>query len=85
MKIPIYIAMMILLAALCAVLFGAGCGKADRPGPDGGSDAGCRFDSECGDDRRCNPDTRECEPYPDTCVGDEDCQPRYCNLYIHSA
>lgn len=76
MKTTVYIALMVLL--------GAGCGKADRPDPDGGSDAGCRFDSECGEDQRCNPDTKECEPYPDTCVGDEDCQPRYCNLYTHT-
>jgi len=77
MKAAIYIALIIILS---------GCGKADRPDPDGGSDgdAGCRFDSECGEGQRCNPDSGECEPIPDTCTGDQDCQPWYCNLYTHT-
>ncbi len=74
------------LLSIVVIMILAGCGKADRPDPDGGSDAGgeCRFDSECGEDQRCNTDTQECEPYPDTCVGDQDCRPRYCNLYTHT-
>ena len=75
MKTTIYIALMVLVV---------GCGKPDRSGPDGGGDAGCRFDSECPEGLRCNTNTGVCESIPDTCNTDEDCQPWYCNLYTET-
>ncbi|MFC1655158.1 hypothetical protein ACFL2F_05065 [Myxococcota bacterium] len=69
---------------IIAVIFLAGCGKADRQDPDGGSDAGCRFDSECGEGHLCNTNTGECEPYPDSCSVDADCHLWYCNLYTNT-
>jgi hypothetical protein len=75
MKTIIYIVFVVVIA---------GCGKADRPEPDGGTDAGCRFDSECAEGYRCNTDTGLCESVPDTCTKDGDCTPWYCNLYTNT-
>ena len=71
----------VILIVIVFVFVIAGCGKADRNDPDGGGDAGCRFDSECSEGQRCNTDTGVCEPIPDSCTQDEDCTPWYCNLY----
>ncbi|MBN2497024.1 MAG: hypothetical protein JXR96_20700 [Deltaproteobacteria bacterium] len=44
----------------------------------------CRAHSECEVGERCNPKTNQCEPFPDSCISDMDCDPKYCNLYTHT-
>ncbi len=44
----------------------------------------CLDHSYCGSDERCNSETHRCEPFPDTCTSDDDCEPKYCNLYTHT-
>jgi hypothetical protein len=44
----------------------------------------CRSHSDCAAGERCNPDSQRCEPYPETCEADKHCEPKYCNLYLHT-